>query len=100
MIIGWRWSSSPDVCPRAPGPTTDTASVLPNWDDGQEGEKGGESKTRANELFHGELIDLVVHRGGHHPGQSQGQLQDDKHLSCGGDRGYQEDVLLSLFPAS
>lgn len=84
------------MCPRASAQATVTAPVLPNWDDGQEGEKGGESKTGANKLFHGELIDLVVHRGGHHPGQSQGQLQDDEHLSCGRDRVYQEDTLLSL----
>lgn len=79
----------------APAPTTDPAPVLPNRNDCQEGEEGGESKTGANELFHGDLIDLVVHRGCHHPRQSQGQLQDDEHLSCRRDRGYQ-DVLLSL----
>uniref|UniRef100_A0A480IVS0 Thymic stromal cotransporter homolog n=1 Tax=Sus scrofa TaxID=9823 RepID=A0A480IVS0_PIG len=55
-----------------------------NGDDGQEGEEGGERKAGAHEFFHGELIDLIVHRGCHHPGQSQGQLQDDKHLSVRG----------------
>lgn len=79
-----------------PTQTADAAPVLPNWNDGQEGEKGGESKAGADKLFHGDLIDLIIHRGCHHPGQSQEQLQDDEHLSCGRNRGYQEDRLLSL----
>lgn len=76
--------------------TADTAPVLPNRDDGQEGENGRENKAGAHELFHGELIDFIKYRGCHHPCHCQGQLQDDKHLSCGRNRGYQEAVLLSL----
>ena len=72
----------------APAQKAGTAPVLPNRQDGQEGEKRGECKAGADELLHGELIDLVVHRGCHHPSERQGQLQNDEHLSCGRDRGY------------
>lgn len=82
--------------PQGPAQAADAAPVLPNRDDGQEGETGGESKAGAHELFHGELIDFIIYRGCHHPRHCQGQLQDDKHLSCGRNRGYQEAVLLSL----
>lgn len=73
----------------APAQRAGTAPILPNREDSQEGERRGERKACADELLHGELIDLVVQGGCHHPSQRQGQLQDDEHLSCGRDRGYQ-----------
>lgn len=71
-------------CPSCQGPTqaAEATPILPNRDNGQEGEEGGENKTRASKLFHGELIDLVIQHRRHHPRQSQRQLQDDEHLSC------------------
>lgn len=60
--------------PLGPAQTADTVPVLPNWDDGHEGEEGGESKAGTDELFHGELIELVIQYRCHHPRHCQGQL--------------------------
>lgn len=102
-MSGRWWSNNFDLRTSpslSPHPQQPLVPFLPNWDNGQEGETGGQSKAGAYKLVHGELIDLVIYGRCHHPSQSERQLQHDKHLSCGRDRGYTEMCCCPLFPPS